>query len=74
LSVTSLPAPVVPDQDDDDLTHLFCCNPDRSLCGLDCADWEYLGPVELTTGTCAMCVLEWQDGQPCGADCQRGAW
>lgn len=66
--MTTAPAPVVHvlDLDLDDLTtHIYCCNPDRALCGHDVTDDpEVPGP---TPTDCVVCLdLEPKPCRICG--------
>ncbi|MFK4801738.1 hypothetical protein ACI3K5_24025 [Streptomyces sp. MPA0124] len=68
MNAVSLPAPVVYVLDldsDQSTTHVFCCNPDRALCGHDVSnDPEVDGP---TPTDCVVCLdLEEQPCPVCG--------
>lgn len=57
-----IPAPVT-ETDDDDFSHIYCCDPDWSLCGRDISGLNDIGsgpdPVD-----CVVCDA--MDGRPCG--------
>lgn len=72
MSTATLPQPdLAPPDEDDDLTHLFCCDETRSPCGIDVSDFEDVGVVDAAPDVCAMCELEWDEGAPCGPTCER---
>ena len=55
-----------------DTTHLYCCDPDRSLCGLDISSHPYVGDDEEIT--CVVCADLLGDDTPCGLLCDIGTW
>lgn len=67
-SQSTLDRPTAERLDDDDIggTHLFCCDPDRSLCGLDMTGWESTGQENDTD--CAVCAD--LSEQPCRPGCR----
>lgn len=59
MSTALLPAPQLVESDTDDYeAHLFCCDPDVSLCGLPIPDedgWEYNAHLR-DEETCELCL------------------
>jgi hypothetical protein len=51
---------------DDDLTHLVCCDPDLSLCGLDLTGGEDV-PEPPDAEQCEICANKDRLDLPCGA-------
>jgi hypothetical protein len=67
MSLTTLPAPVLPKADPDD-NHLYCCDSDVSLCGLDISDTSEL---DFADDECCLVCLALENA-PCGPGCHRG--
>lgn len=59
--------------DGDDVEHLYHCDPNRSLCGLDIADYEDLGETDEPGDICPLCEAVSELGLPCGPDCEGGS-
>lgn len=55
MTVAPHPAPTIPSTDDD-ATHLFCCDPDRSWCGVDISDDPEVPDAD-ESDDCALCLL-----------------
>lgn len=64
----TLPRPGGPDGggDEDDFDHIYCCDRDRSLCGLDLAGVEDVGEVG-DESLCPWCEVLSDLDVPCGA-------
>lgn len=60
-----MPVPTAGDTGmDDELDHVYCCDPDRSLCGRDLAGWdEWNGEASDDADLCVVCVN--LAGRPC---------
>ncbi|MET7938180.1 hypothetical protein [Streptomyces sp. NPDC005322] len=72
---TPTPAEGVGSADDDELDHVYCCDPDRGLCGADLSDvadvvdnWDN-GDADV----CRVCVELERGGVPCCATCPKAA-
>ncbi|MET7900624.1 hypothetical protein [Streptomyces sp. NPDC005336] len=70
----ALPAPAgVTRADDDELDHVYCCDPDRALCGADLSDvaeivddWD-----NEDVDVCVVCVDLERRGVRCGPTCPK---
>ncbi|WP_101791098.1 hypothetical protein [Nonomuraea indica] len=69
MSIATLPAvaPGRPKADPDD-DHLYCCNPDLSLCGMDISDSP---ERDFPDHECCLVCLALED-TPCGPGCPDG--
>jgi hypothetical protein len=64
--------PQTPDQtDDDDFDHIFCCEENRSLCGVDLTGVEEHTGCTADCHICPMCEVIFNAGHPCSATCDR---
>ena len=77
MTAATLPRPASTDDrpaDDEYPIHLTCCDPHRSLCGLNVTDLlEASAPVR-DEDICGECLLADLCGVPCGAQgCSEGA-
>ncbi|MUN41469.1 hypothetical protein [Actinomadura litoris] len=69
MITATLPRPTGPGLDHD-FVHVYCCDPDRAVCGLDVADRKDLGDADPSDEDCPWCGAIEQLGSPCGAvDC-----
>ncbi len=68
MNTTTLPAPSGTSTDgmDDDFEHLWCCDPDRALCGADLSEDNDVGDADLEA-PCPMCEALEEINLPCGA-------
>ncbi|MFC9973506.1 hypothetical protein ACFVH6_21690 [Spirillospora sp. NPDC127200] len=65
MSLQTLPRPASPGaEDDESVEHLYCCDPNRALCGVDITDDEDLGDAETDGPECPLCEV--LIDQPCG--------
>jgi hypothetical protein len=55
-----------------DTNHLFCCDPNKSLCGLDISNHPYIG--DDADITCVVCADLLDDDTPCGPLCDIETW
>lgn len=57
----------------DDITHIFCCDPNLSVCGIDISDHIL---VETGPNTCKLCDIAWEEewGCPKRFCFLRGIW
>jgi hypothetical protein len=58
----SSPAPTAGDE-----IHLWCCDPDRALCGIDLTGHQDEGDAFPDEWICAMCAVIDNSDMPCGA-------
>lgn len=56
------------DSDGDGESHLFCCNPDRALCGIDLDEAEYDDATDAPT--CVVCADLQAQPVPCSPTCR----
>ncbi len=72
-ALAPLPDTAPPDAaGDDEGDHLYCCDPDRSLCGLDISDYSDRTGEPLEDGdVCPWCEAVYRLGGPCGPGCER---
>ncbi|WP_433225542.1 hypothetical protein [Actinomadura formosensis] len=68
-----LPDTAPPGRGDDDVEHLYCCDPDRSLCGLDISGHEDHTDEPESEEVCPWCKALEALGLPCGPDCKDEA-
>ena len=63
MATATLPAPAPVNTSGDDTDHLYCCNPDVALCGLDISNHPFMkvDPRRL----CPLCALAETEGPPC---------
>src|SRR6202008_3029139 len=50
---------------EDDDSHIFCCDPDRALCGADLTGMRYIGDDPNEPADCIRCEDIWDAGVPC---------
>jgi hypothetical protein len=74
--LTTLPSPGGTSHDAEEFSHAYCCDPDRSLCGLDISCLTDLGEVPPGDDEemCPVCDAAAAIGGPCGVPgCEGGA-
>jgi hypothetical protein len=64
MSTATLPAPTVLDVADDNVDHIYCCDEEVSLCGMDISGEPEVEPG--THPTCPLCVWASEACGPCG--------
>lgn len=70
---TTLPgAPPSGTDDDDEGEHLYHCDPNRSLCGVDITDYEDVTGLPVDEKVCPWCQAVYKLRIPCGPGC--GVW
>lgn len=65
MATTTLPAPTSLDTTSDAIVHTFCCDENRSLCGLDIST-EPFTPDSDPAHECVVCFELDEAGGPCG--------
>jgi hypothetical protein len=58
-------APTDTGGEDDDLHHIWCCDPDVAVCGVDLTGVPDAGDVGDGVQVCPLCALAWDGGLPC---------
>lgn len=73
MTAVTLPQPAPPmGPTDEDVIHLWCCDPDRSLCGIELTD-DVTGDVPPGDEICVVCRVIHDSDLPCGAQgCSEG--
>lgn len=66
MTTATLPTPTATGPDTDDFEHLWCCDPDRALCGADLSEDDDVGDADLEA-PCPMCEALEEIDLPCGA-------
>jgi hypothetical protein len=70
-TLTHPTAPPQPANGDDEPDHLYCCDPDIAMCGVDVSDATEVGP-DIDGPLCKLCAYVCDEGLPCPAGCPGG--
>jgi hypothetical protein len=67
MTLTAPAAPVT-SSSEDGLDHIYCCDPNVSLCGADISEEDDLGPVDIDEldNPCPKCEAIENLDEPCG--------
>lgn len=53
------------DDDNEDPVHLFCCDENIAMCGVDLTDHDFVPDDAPDEDTCRLCVIVEQNGWAC---------